>query len=264
MNNAKQHTFLVLTKRPKRMAEFLSLLSWYTHDREVEPAEAVLGTGGKYTLPNVWIGITVENQSRVEERIPILLQIPAAVRFISVEPMLGPVDLTKIILPITGPESSQPCAPPTERHINALTGSDFYYDWHGYGVGHEGPRIHWVICGGEAGSNTYANQTGIYYKIGRLVHCHGRVALSTKDGTMNGGIRIAGLPFAASVGYHSINFGQVSYFDYAENSIGLMGYAIGNEIPLYEAVDNGNRLAVLPTQIQNNTNILFSLVYTTA
>ena len=115
MNNANQHTFMVLTKRPKRMKEFLSRLGWYTHDRETNPAEAVLDEGGKYTLPNVWLGVTAENQQRAEERIPILLQLPAAKRFVSVEPMLGPVDLTE--------------------------------------VGHVGPKLDWVICGSKSGPN---------------------------------------------------------------------------------------------------------------
>ena len=91
MSNASQHTFLVLTKRPQRMEDFLARLGWYTHDREVNPAEAVLDEGGKYTLKNVWLGVTAENQQRADERIPILLQIPAALRFVSIEPMLGPV-----------------------------------------------------------------------------------------------------------------------------------------------------------------------------
>jgi protein gp37 len=91
MNNASQHTFLVLTKRPQRMKDFLARLGWYIHDRDGYPMEAVLDEGGKYTLKNVWLGVTAENQQRADERIPILLQIPAAVRFVSIEPMLGPV-----------------------------------------------------------------------------------------------------------------------------------------------------------------------------
>ncbi len=91
MNNATQHTFLVLTKRPQRMKDFLARLGWYIHDRDGYPMEAVLDEGGKYTLKNVWLGVTAENQQRADERIPILLQIPAAVRFVSIEPMLGPV-----------------------------------------------------------------------------------------------------------------------------------------------------------------------------
>ena len=73
------HTFMLLTKQPKRAQE---VLSWaMEHDLYCWP------------LPNVWLGVTAENQRRAEERIPILLQIPAPVRFVSVEPMLGPVNL---------------------------------------------------------------------------------------------------------------------------------------------------------------------------
>jgi len=141
MNNAEQHTFLVLTKRPKRMKEFLSRLGWYTHDRETNPAEAVLDEGGKYTLPNVWLGVTAENQARADERIPILLQIPAAVRFVSVEPMLGQVNLTGIrfdrntimnVLEGCGINRLSPC----QSIPNAFC-----------------EKINWVICGSESGPN---------------------------------------------------------------------------------------------------------------
>jgi len=73
----RDHTFLVLTKRPERMAELVPALNNYEHG----------------TPNNVWLGVTAENQQRANERIPLLLQTPAAVRFVSIEPMLGPVDL---------------------------------------------------------------------------------------------------------------------------------------------------------------------------
>jgi len=71
---AEQHTFLVLTKRPKRMRDFFK--------------RCIHGTWN-----NLWIGVTAENQKTADERIPILLQIPAVVRFVSCEPLLGPVNL---------------------------------------------------------------------------------------------------------------------------------------------------------------------------
>lgn len=80
INNCRQHTFIILTKRPQN----------------IEPAfydTNILG-GGDY-LPNVHLGVSVENQQRADERIPILLRIPAAKRIINIEPMLGPVDLSK-------------------------------------------------------------------------------------------------------------------------------------------------------------------------
>lgn len=72
-----QHIFMILTKRPEGLAYF----------RLNGPLV------GSEPLPNLWLGVTAENQRTADERIPILLQIPAAVRFVSVEPMLGPVDI---------------------------------------------------------------------------------------------------------------------------------------------------------------------------
>ena len=70
MRRAPWHTYLLLTKRIERAAECLP------------PG---------WPWPNVWLGVTAENQRRAEERVPQLLEIPAAGRFVSVEPLLGPV-----------------------------------------------------------------------------------------------------------------------------------------------------------------------------
>ncbi len=98
-----QHTFQILTKRPKWMLEYLGgdarlaiaeaieLRSWApeTHDdfdaRDVEPLET-------WPLPNVWLGVSPHDQESADGTIPLLLQTPAAKRFVSLEPMLGPVD----------------------------------------------------------------------------------------------------------------------------------------------------------------------------
>ena len=89
MIEARQHTFQVLTKRPERMFEFLS-----TH----APVRAMTGeTYGKDFLPkNIWLGVTAENQEQADKRIPILIDTPAAVRFVSIEPMLGEINLQKL------------------------------------------------------------------------------------------------------------------------------------------------------------------------
>jgi protein gp37 len=72
-----QHTYLILTKRPQNMEDY-----FLYHNLN----------GGFYT--NVWLGVTAENQEMANLRLPILNRIPAALRFVSVEPMLGPVDLS--------------------------------------------------------------------------------------------------------------------------------------------------------------------------
>lgn len=77
MKSNPRHTYLLLTKRPENMAWWAErFIGWWT------------------AVPdNWWLGVSVEDQKTADERIPILLQIPAAKRFVSVEPMLGPVDL---------------------------------------------------------------------------------------------------------------------------------------------------------------------------
>lgn len=78
--NLEQHTFQILTKRPERMYKFLT---------------EKCGTGKfQYPfagLPNIWLGVTCENQKCADERIPWLLKTPAAVRFVSAEPLLEPI-----------------------------------------------------------------------------------------------------------------------------------------------------------------------------
>lgn len=109
-----QHTFQILTKRPQRMLDWLRwidannearldcaaylLAEEVKHDGDGGPIHCKYGPSpeGPWPLSNVWLGVTAENQARADERIPLLLECPAAVRFVSVEPMLGPVNLQHI------------------------------------------------------------------------------------------------------------------------------------------------------------------------
>lgn len=98
-----------------------------------------------WPLPNVWLGVTAENQARADERIPILLQTPAAVRFASIEPMLGPVELEANLgeshwwCPACEAEADPIQVTYNERHD--LCGSP----------AEERGGIDWVIVGGETG-----------------------------------------------------------------------------------------------------------------
>lgn len=96
---AHEHTFQVLTKRPERMRAYLSdyednLCRWADALPPGYPCGAADIEGAAYPLPNVWLGVSVENQETADERIPILLQTPTAVRFLSVEPLLEPINLS--------------------------------------------------------------------------------------------------------------------------------------------------------------------------
>lgn len=96
----QQHTFMLLTKRPERMAKYLACDD--PHQRIHEEVKWWLGyecptrraiNRSDLPLSNVWLGTTVENQKAADERIPWLLKCRAAVRFLSCEPLLGPIDL---------------------------------------------------------------------------------------------------------------------------------------------------------------------------
>ena len=89
-------TFQVLTKRPERMREYMVDPDRYTCVDEAAAAisgESGVGVITRWPLPNVWLGVSVEDQAAADERIPHLLATPAAVRFLSCEPLLGRVNL---------------------------------------------------------------------------------------------------------------------------------------------------------------------------
>lgn len=132
MYDAHWHQFLMLTKRPDRMKQFWERV-WEGDARELFLGSGHL-TSGRSIPQNVWCGVTAENQERADERIPILLQVPAAVRFVSVEPMLGSTDLRHL-------------------HYQGITEIDALAGTHGLIRPHGGKcaKLDWVICGGETG-----------------------------------------------------------------------------------------------------------------
>ena len=102
---APQHVFQILTKRPENMRAYVLDALGRVADR-VEAARSDRSAVGPlphlapgdqwWPLPNVWLGTSVEDQPRADERIPILLDTPAAVRWISAEPLIGAVDITRL------------------------------------------------------------------------------------------------------------------------------------------------------------------------
>ncbi|ETX26592.1 DUF5131 family protein [Roseivivax isoporae] len=95
-----QHKFQVLTKRAERMREYLT--SGLGPIFRIFDATEKLGGSPEeleIPLPNVWLGVSAEDQRRADERVPHLLATPAAVRFVSAEPLLGPVDLHQWLHP---------------------------------------------------------------------------------------------------------------------------------------------------------------------
>lgn len=107
INQCPQHIFQILTKRPKIMQRYFKEL-----DNKIPK--------------NVWLGVTAENQQRANKRIPILLQIPAKVHFVSVEPMLSAIDFKEV-------------------------GAIKFQNW--VKTGETQYELDWVISGGETGQN---------------------------------------------------------------------------------------------------------------
>lgn len=156
--------WLLLTKRPQNIGRLTpenegieeidgELIHCHVRGRDCEGSEGdcCWGSGwlpmhefpvpSRQFRPNVWLGVSVENQEYADRRIPELLKIPAAVRFLSVEPLLGPIDLTAI-------------GHGDQRGLDCLTGEFRYYREHdGEPCSGWGPSIDWVIVGGESGPN---------------------------------------------------------------------------------------------------------------
>lgn len=125
---ARGHRFQILTKRADRMPDVLNQIDQEFIKAVYESAPVDMPPW-EWPLPNVWLGASVEDQKRADERIPFLLRTPAAVRFLSCEPLLGSVDLLHTV----------PCG---------------YYcsEEHGH-IDHSLNGLHWVIVGGESGPN---------------------------------------------------------------------------------------------------------------
>jgi len=128
MATAGHHHYLILTKRPMLARVFFQTCEdWH-------PAE----------WPNVWLGVSVENRKAADLRIPRLLKLPVAGRFVSIEPMLGAVNIRPWLLP-----RCQACGDWFLRGRE----SHAYYDADGQPspCGPVTPGLNWVICGGETG-----------------------------------------------------------------------------------------------------------------
>ena len=117
MLDAEKHTYLILTKRPERLYQF--------YDAHRDAVQFFNGIG------KIWHGTTVENQEQADKRIPELLKVPGK-KFLSVEPMLGEIDIRKYLYP---PECQRCCGGECAD------------------CGHERRPISQVICGGETGHN---------------------------------------------------------------------------------------------------------------
>lgn len=153
---AQRHTFQVLTKRPERMREYLS-----SADRLERLARLMVpsGTGpdcreivadewvpkwvahARWPLPNVHLGVSVEDQKTADARIPVLLDTPAALRWISLEPMLGAVSIERALCSCAWPADAMRSRHNLSCRADTRTPDD-QRRWAG---------LDWIVVGGESG-----------------------------------------------------------------------------------------------------------------
>ena len=151
-----RHVFQVLTKRPERMREYMhvgegrmagAIMGWLA----AGPAAPVpisprrrcdllrIADAGRpwfdWPLPNVWPGVSAEDQPTADERTRYLLETLAAARWLSLEPLLGPIDLRRL-----APQWLRP------TKVDALAGTRYYADSRV-----QGTALDWVVVGGESG-----------------------------------------------------------------------------------------------------------------
>ena len=166
MAQCPQHVFQILTKRPDLMRAYITAAGRAGSSYWLEVAgcmlvEALEGAPPPpWPLPNVWLGTSVEDQTRAHERIPDLLNTPAAVRWLSCEPLLGALDLTRICL-----VPKLPLGKKAGIHIDALrgryveSGMPYVGDWdvnRPYPEGATARSLDWIVAGGESGPQARA------------------------------------------------------------------------------------------------------------
>jgi protein gp37 len=162
------HIFQILTKRPERMKEYFSKVEerrtniggWIKGNFRQNVNDKDWAYLTTFPIENVWLGVSVENQKTADERIPLLLETPAAIRWLSCEPLLEEVDLTnlRIVYPVkldalTGAFFSQNGAIITDKDVPEI-----------------GNKIDWVVVGGESGTNHRKCDVNWIRSIARQCH----------------------------------------------------------------------------------------------
>ena len=158
---APQHTFQVLTKRSARMRTYLQNEGRQSEVaiadageklfRQADPSHPLWGRSKSeigmchcepgLPLPNVWLGVSAEDQQRAEERVPDLIATPAAVRFVSAEPLLGPIDFRNIPYPSPPEDEGRRGCVLTGHEVAGMVGNCIAWI----------PPLDWIIVGGESG-----------------------------------------------------------------------------------------------------------------
>lgn len=173
MSLTPQHTYQVLTKRPQRMLEYLDDCNWEPriYDAVAQLARKmgwkkwpddgrfIMRTEPLEFLPNVWLGVSVEDQKTADERIPLLLKTPAALRWLSMEPLLGPVDLSNVRYRNPDFDESDLIT------MDVLRGIVEMHDTMSSSAVDDCDAIDWIVTGGESGPESRPTHPDWYRSI---------------------------------------------------------------------------------------------------
>ncbi len=184
-------THQVLTKRPVRMVNYMCAQECSLRKDQIDEASCEFGAChanleqlGRWPLPNIWLGVSVEDQQRADERIPLLLATPAALRFVSYEPALGPVDFRSFI----GHHITHgACVKCGVYHPATLLNGCKYQNLD--------EPIDWVIVGGESGPGArpfdiaWARQTVAQCKAAVVPVFVKQLGADPREGNANGNCR---------------------------------------------------------------------------
>jgi len=159
-----QHTYQILTKRANRMQEYLSdpdrqekvcramnMLEEVSAGYPLDGSMHIAGEPLPWPLRNVWLGVSVENQKTADERIPLLLETPAAIRWLSIEPLLGYVGLNLArclnghgwVTPELCNSGKDYCCPHCHAMVTRCSSNS-------PGSFFQKRPIDWIVCGGES------------------------------------------------------------------------------------------------------------------
>jgi protein gp37 len=182
---SKQHTFQVLTKRPERALEYFKGYEdrigkeldklWYDITFYDSTNGDKFNWKPVFPLRNVWFGVTAENQEQADKRIPILLQIPAWIHFVSFEPLLGPIKLKNEWVCRCKLDELPEAEKKPVYGLKEIFERDLLQPVKG---------IDWVICGGESGSKArlmprFSLPAGVHNTSSRALDMVPRVILPT-------------------------------------------------------------------------------------
>lgn len=129
---ASRHTFQVVTSYPQRVQDVMDDPAFQSRSK------SWIGGSDTWLLPNVWLGVLVQNQRDADKRIPALLDAPVGIRFVSCEPLLGSVKIGSLTDPERGCNCSVPIMDGAGQHSSSCACLN-------------NGGLHWVVVGGAAG-----------------------------------------------------------------------------------------------------------------